>query len=271
MMTFHTRLEALYPLILLFLMAALWTACGTSEQSGGEELGSENEVPTMADAGWTPTPEEQEAGWIALFNGEDLNSWKGFGVDTIPSGWVAEHGMLVLRAPDELMGGMRGDLISRDTFSNFEFSLEAMLSDSANSGIFIRVPDDASRLMWQWSPEMQLIDDVVYNSWLGEDQMMKHHSGDCYDLYEAEPGLASSIGSWNSIRILALGSHIQYWLNGRLAVSFDMASADWKKRVARSKFAPFPQFAKTGTGHIGLQDHEHAMRFRNLMIRRISE
>ena len=270
MMTFHRRFDTRYASFLLIFVVGLWSACTSGEAPFDDNTAVEEPATGTIDAGWSPTPEEQEAGWIALFNGEDLNHWKGFGMDSIPSGWVVEHGMLVLRAPDDLPG-TRGDLITRDTFSNFELSLEVMLSDSANSGIFIRVPDDASHLMWQWSPELQLIDDQVYDSWLGEDQMLKHHTGDCYDLYESEPGLANSIGSWNSIRILALGSHVQYWLNGRVAVSFDMASSDWQKRVARSKFAPFPQFAKSRTGHIGLQDHDHAMRFRHLMIRRISE
>ncbi|MCB0655786.1 MAG: DUF1080 domain-containing protein [Saprospiraceae bacterium] len=262
MMTIRMRLQA--PFAFLTALFSFLYGCGSGEQPVAGSLPATVEDTIAAEADLQP-------GWINLFDGSGMDQWKGFGQDSLPAGWLVDHGMMVLRAPDTDQTGSRGDLITRDTFGNFELELEVMLTDSANSGIFIRVPDDPSHVLWQWAPEFQLIDDPIYDHWLGEEHMFKHHTGDCYDLYAAEPGLASTTGVWNAVRILALGSQVQYWLNGRVAVSFDMASPDWQQRVAKSKFSPFPQFAKAKSGHIGLQDHDHAVRFRNIRIRRISE
>mgnify|MGYP003705426961 CR=1 FL=1 len=52
-------------------------------------------------------------------------------------------------------------------------------------------------------------------------------------------------------------------------VDAEIGSADWNQRVAASKFAPHPQFAKAPSGVIVLQDHSNPVWFRAIRIRRL--
>jgi hypothetical protein len=46
-----------------------------------------------------------------------------------------------------------------------------------------------------------------------------------------------------------------------------LCSDDWNQRVAKSKFATCPHFAKSNTGHIAVQDHNGEVAFRNIKLR----
>ena len=50
-------------------------------------------------------------------------------------------------------------------------------------------------------------------------------------------------------------------------VEYDMNSADFKSRVAASKFKRWPQFATGKTGGIALQCHGDDVAFKNLKIK----
>ena len=58
-------------------------------------------------------------------------------------------------------------------------------------------------------------------------------------------------------------------MNGERIHDLDMAGADWKARVANSKFVPFPDFARSPTGRLILQDHGNPVWFRNIRIREV--
>jgi hypothetical protein len=110
---------------------------------------------------------------------------------------------------------------------------------------------------------MQVLDDVLAD----DRHEPSHRAGSAYDLYAPSQAASRPAGEFNQVRIVARGSHIEHWLNGALVVRYDMDSADWKRRVAASKFAALPGFAATRRGHIALQDHGDVVRFRNLRIR----
>ena len=50
-------------------------------------------------------------------------------------------------------------------------------------------------------------------------------------------------------------------------VDYELWSADWKARVAKSKFNAMPRYGLEKTGHIALQDHGDEVAFRNLKIK----
>ena len=50
-------------------------------------------------------------------------------------------------------------------------------------------------------------------------------------------------------------------------VDYDIDSADWRARVAKSKFTAWPEYATLRTGHIDLQDHGSPVAYRNLRIK----
>jgi hypothetical protein len=49
-------------------------------------------------------------------------------------------------------------------------------------------------------------------------------------------------------------------------VAWDLASADFSARVARSKFRAFPRFGRLPEGHIVLQHHGSDAWFRDVRI-----
>lgn len=73
-------------------------------------------------------------------------------------------------------------------------------------------------------------------------------------------------GIFNDARIRVRGTRVEHWLNAACAVRFDMASEDFRARVARSKFARCPRFARAERGHLVLQHHGEEAWFRNLRL-----
>src|SRR5258706_312430 len=63
------------------------------------------------------------------------------------------------------------------------------------------------------------------------------------------------------------GNHADHGPNGRRTVPYERGSADWRRRVAASKFKEWPQYGKAPQGYIGLQDHGDRVAFRNIKIR----
>ena len=57
-------------------------------------------------------------------------------------------------------------------------------------------------------------------------------------------------------------------INGVKYFEYVIGSADFKERVAKSKFGKLPLFAKSGNGYLALQGDHGQVSFRNLKIRR---
>ena len=95
---------------------------------------------------------EQAAGWRLLFDGSSLAQWRSFGEETVNDGWGVENGCLTRL-------GWGGDLISREQFDDFELKLEWRISDSGNSGIFIRA-DESGDAIHDTGMEMQVLDNA---------------------------------------------------------------------------------------------------------------
>ena len=50
-------------------------------------------------------------------------------------------------------------------------------------------------------------------------------------------------------------------------MTYEIGSADWKEKVAKSKFAKMEGFGQADKGHICLQDHGNEVAYKNLKIR----
>jgi hypothetical protein len=208
----------------------------------------------------TLTDAEKKAGWKLLFDGKTTSGWRNYRADSIRSGWQVIDGALT-------RAGRGGDIISTEKFGDFELTLEWKLSPDGppgNSGIFYRAIEDTSAIYWN-APEMQILDDDRH----GDGKTILTSTGSNYALDGVEHGIAKPIGEWNQVRIVAKGNHVEHWLNGRKVVEYELGSAAWKEKVAKSKFAPHPQYGKAREGHIGLQEHGSFVAFRDIKIRPI--
>jgi len=92
-------------------------------------------------------------------------------------------------------------------------------------------------------------------------------AGGLYALYAPTKDVPKPVGQFNQARIVVDHGKVQHWLNGEKVCEYDINSADFKARVAASKFKQWPQFATGKTGAIALQNHGNAVWFRNLKIR----
>jgi hypothetical protein len=199
--------------------------------------------------------DDAEAGWIELM---DPAHWRVFGAEDSGAGWVFADGVLALVEPGA------GDIVSRESFGDFELVLEWRISACGNSGIFFR--GDPEREPWATSPEMQVLDDTCD---YGYDVPDTWKAGAVFDLYAPPEGVVRPVGEWNEVRILAHGPHTELWLNGVKVAEYEQGSDEWNERIANSKFHDWDGFGLYFEGPISLQDHGDPVWYRNIRIRRL--
>ena len=205
----------------------------------------------------TLTPEERAAGWRLLFDGKTTAGWRGWKMDSMPSGWQVVDGTLKRVKP-------AADIITTEKFRNFELSLEWNIAKNGNSGIFYRASEDPGDNAIYWSaPEMQVLDDAGHPD--GQSRLTA--AGADYGLYPSPAGVVKPPGQWNQVRLVVNGNHVEHWLNGVKVVQYELGSPDWEAKVKASKFAPHPRYGRNAEGYIGLQEHEYPVAFRNIKIR----
>jgi hypothetical protein len=202
------------------------------------------------------TTAAQPEGWRPLFDGKTTAGWRGFRQKAIPDGWKVADGTLT-------RAGAGGDIISIDQFGDFELTLEWNVAAGGNSGVFFRVAEDAE-VMWHVAPEVQVIDNA-YKGGLKPEQT----AGANYDLHAPVRDVTRPPGTWNEMRILVQGNHVEHWLNGVKVVDYELRSEDWQRRVRASKFRDYPSYGRAARGHIGLQDHGDKVAYRNIRIRQL--
>src|SRR6056297_246071 len=228
----------------------------TAENSDYEESQSTTDI----------TPKEINDDWEVLFDGESTEHWREYGMDEFPGeGWTIEDNALVFRAPESGSSGL--DIITKDTYSDFELNLEWMISEGGNSGIFYHVLEQDRAIYWS-GPEFQILDNENHpDANMGINGNRK--SASLYDLIPAQPQNTLPAGQWNSVRIISDGPTIQHWQNGEKVVEYERWNQEWFDMLHESKFNCYPEFGAIRSGHIGLQDHGDEVKFRNIKIRRL--
>jgi len=248
--------------------AALSAACATSPRAalGGVD-GAAAPVGTATGSGLTIagpntlTPSETRDGWTLLFDGQSLNGWMEYGGAPISEGWTAENGTLVLK------GRRARDIVTATRYGKYELNLEWQLlpdGPAGNSGIFYNVIDTASAIYWG-APEMAVLDNARHPD--GKTEMTS--SGAVHSMYPVAHERTKPSGEWNTVRLVVNGAHIEQWLNGVRVVEYELGSADWQARMAKSKFNDKPLYGTAREGRIGLQQHGSYVAYRNIKIREI--
>lgn len=204
-------------------------------------------------------------GFTALFNGKDLNGWRGG--DTfdhrkwlaLPENeraaqkaeWDADMAKHWRTEAGELVNDGFGKYATTEKdYGDFELLLEYKTVPKADSGIYLR-----------GVPQVQIWDFTETEKFkLGADK----GSGGLWNNSPGAPGkdplvLADKpFGQWNKFRILMVGSRVSVWLNGKMVVDNATLENYYDRKI------PVP-----AKGPIELQTHGGEIRWRNVFLREI--
>lgn len=210
------------------------------------------------------TKKEEKQGWKLLFNGQNLDGWTSVGKDNPPAkGWRVEDGALSTAKAE----GHGGDIISREEFSDFELLVDFKVAEGGNSGIkyfFTRYENGG----WL-GLEYQVLDNTNHpDAKMGRDGNRLQAA--LYDMLPVQNEQPNRVGEWNQARIVAKGSTVTHYLNGKKVLSFDRKSDAYKEAWKMSKFKDSnPPFGQVEKGHILLQEHGDDVSFKNVKIRKL--
>jgi hypothetical protein len=209
----------------------------------------------------TLTEAERAAGWKLLFNGQDLGKWHNFRREGVRPGWQVKDGTLACVDPHTA-----GNLVTPEEFDWFELELDYNIAPGGNSGVIYHISTNRGGVC-ETGPEVQLQD----NATAGNDVQ----SGWLFDLYQPpnDPATGKPLdatkpdGQWNHLRLLITPEKCEHEMNGVKYFQYVLGSDDFKARVAKSKFASFPDFASYEKGCLALQGDHGQVSFRNMKIR----
>jgi hypothetical protein len=217
----------------------------------------------------TLTKKEIRDGWKLLWDGTTTNGWRGADKTGFPAaGWEINDRCLIV---NEGTGGEStngGDIITIDTYKDFDLSVDFMLTTGANSGIKYYVIEGINQGKGSAiGLEYQLLDDANHP----DAKQGVGNNRTCAALYDLIPPLEGKKmnppGQWNTARIIAKGNHIEHWLNGQKTVEYERGTQMYRALVQKSKYAVYPSFGEAIDGHILLQDHGNKVFFRNIKIK----
>jgi hypothetical protein len=194
-------------------------------------------------------------GFVALFNGKNLDGWKGLVADPIKRAkmspeelaeaqkkadeqmrehWRVEDGVLIY-------DGKGNSLCTVKDYGDFELLVDWQILAEGDSGIYLR-----------GSPQVQIWDPAKY----------PEGSGGLYNnkIHPSKPSVCADkpVGEWNTFRIKMVGEKVTVYLNGTLVVDNVVMENYWDRNQ--------PIFS---TGQIELQHHGNTLKFRNIFIREI--
>ncbi len=166
-----------------------------------------------------------QGGWTTLFDGSNLNNFSPIG----SANWEIADGAVGADSGS-------GFLVTKESYEDFELTLEFWVDEPANSGIFVRCAD-AMSVTDRNSYEVNIYDTRA-------DQT--YRTGGIVHI-AAPNSVIMTAGKWNSYEIKAQGSRLMVTLNGE-----DMVD------VQDTQFADGPIALQYGAGIV---------KFRNVRVR----
>lgn len=219
--------------------------------------------PTIAsDAPNTLTAAEKSAGWRLLFDGSTTNGWRGYGKpDMTGLRWTVKDGAICLPPADGADTRGHRDIISADTFGDFDLTWQWQVQPGSNSGVKYFVAETAGAAIGH---EYQIIDDAKHPD---AKVSTERQTASFYDVKAATARPTKPVGEWNTSRVLVQGNHVEHWLNGTKVLEYELGSPETLAAVQDSKFKTTAGFGTKKPGHLLLQDHGDAVCYRSIKVR----
>lgn len=189
-----------------------------------------------------------EAGFQSIFNGKDLDRWKG----EIDNYHVVD-GSIVCKQ------GQGGVIYFDEEYTDFCVRLEFLLPPGGNNGLAIRYPG-YGRASVDAMCELQVLDDDA-PQYQTLDPRQFH--GSMYGMAAARKGFLKPVGQWNQQEVTVQGRHIRVVLNGETILDVDSSTLkDFKddtEHPGKDRLS----------GFFGFAGHRDPVQFRNIRIKRL--
>jgi len=158
---------------------------------------------------------DQDAAWVALFNGKDTRGWHASAV-VAKANWQVVGGTLVGSGEVGLLFTDRSD------YQNFRLRVEAMLTEGADSGVFFRAQDE--RLEFAYEAEIGSVPEGKTGSFVVFDRGVK--------------GVAPApqpvpAGRWSTMDVLAEDNRFTIWVDGTQTAQYE----DKERRFSKGAIA----------------------------------
>ncbi|MCX8155281.1 MAG: DUF1080 domain-containing protein [Verrucomicrobiae bacterium] len=197
--------------------------------------------------------------WQSLFDGKFPVYFRGYKMLQFPVNlWAAKAGVI-----SSVPGGEQTDLMLRQRYSHFEFSVEYRLPPGAASGIVYLVQEGAPRAA-MGGLKMVLADDERHPDARNNPL---YRTGSLYALLPATNAHPRPAGQWNEARVRVWGKRVEHWINNEKVLEFELDSEALENAVRRGRLKNLPDFKEIGEGYIGLEHPGVEMWFRNPRIR----
>lgn len=198
---------------------------------------------------------------IVLFDGTNLDHWHSWKANEV-KGWMIEDGALTTN-------GKSGDLVTNETFGDFELKFKFKVAPKGNSGVIYKIIEEDDKAYFNTyasGPEYQIIDDVNYPAPIKDVQK----TGANYDVNAPNDlSVTKPAGEWNEGKLKIKKNKVEHWLNGKLVVAYTYGNEEWKANIAKSKFAKWPLATPHDEGKISLQGHGDQVWFKDIVIKRL--
>ena len=195
-------------------------------------------------------PTQAEEAGKPIFNGRDLQGWQG--MEGEATNWGVQDGVLTGT------GGKGSQwLATTAEYDDFDLSLEFMLPQDGNSGVFIRAPRQGTPYVD--GVEIQLLDDYG-KKW--KDLKPDQFTGAIYAVQAPSSRVTKPAGQWQTMRILCVAEKCRVWANGERIIDADL------DQLAQTHGQKVPGL-KRRSGLIGVQNHGAPVSLKNIRIRKL--